>query len=169
MGPPGGGGRWDSGEGGGAKQMALSNKVLVGAFRASSNVSALTLDANGNYSSGGIPQGVCVVTDASDGNAASVKIATTGDLIVGVADTAPAAGTGDSVAVVMLGIARIKAGGAVSYGDLVRVGSSAGTVTTVPADGATSTYIVGRALEAAAESGDFISVQLAIGSQQIAS
>lgn len=149
--------------------MAGKNVLLAITGRASSNVTAITNDANGNYSSGGLPQGVCVMQDVSDGNFLSVTWATTGKMILGVADTAPAAGTGQSVAVQTHGIARIKAHGSITIGDLVYVGATDGTISTVPADGATSTYIVGTALEGATEAGDFISVLLQPCSQEIAS
>lgn len=149
--------------------MAYKNVIAASAKRGSSNVTAITKDANGNYSSGGIPQGVCVVMDAADGSFDAITIATTGQFILGVADSYPATGPGDSCIVQTLGVARIKAHSAITMGDIVKVGASDGTIATVGADGATSQYVVGIALETAAEAGDFIAVQLQPSSQEIAS
>ena len=136
-------------------------------MRASSNVSALTFDANGNYLSGGIPQGVAVIPDTVDGNPESVTIAGTGAYIMGIADTPPASGTGASVDVVQSGIMRCQASAAITYGQTLYVANASGQLGPIPADGATSVYVVGIALEAAAQAGDLITVLLAIGSQHV--
>jgi hypothetical protein len=147
--------------------MAWTNIIQSISARASANVTTLTLDSNGNYSSGGIPQGVCVMVDVPDGTTGAVTWATTGLLPLGVANTAPAAAKGQAVQVVTQGTMRIKAHSAITVGDIVYVGATDGTIATVTADGATSVYIVGVALESAAEAGDFIAVQLQIGSQHV--
>ncbi len=147
--------------------MATVQKGIQFGARASANVSALTFDANGNYLSGGIQQGVCVIPDIPDANPLSVTIAGVGALILGVSDTQPAAGTGQSLDVVQTGIMRIQAAAAVTIGAIVYVSNASGQVGAVPADGATSVYIVGTALEAAAQQGDLISVLLNIGSQHV--
>lgn len=150
--------------------MAHTNHLGVVSMRASSNVSALTLDSNGNYSSGGIPQGVCVILDTADGTTNAVTLpGGTGVQIVGISDTAPAAGTGQAVKVVTGNgsIVRLKAHAAITQGASLMVAATDGTVGAASAIGTTSIYTIGQALEAAAEAGDFISVLLQITAQNV--
>lgn len=147
--------------------MAVIQKILQVGFRGSANVPALTFDANGNYLSGGVQQGVAVVPDTVDGNPLSVTLPAVGALALGIADTPPAIGPGDSVDVVSVGLMRCQAAGAITYGQILYVANASGQLGPIPADGATSVYIVGIALEAAAQAGDLITVQLLLGSQHV--
>lgn len=127
---------------------------------ADSSVTAITRDADGNYSSGGIPFGSCVKGNAS-GKSLDVVLASTNDQILGIACEDPAVGPGDAVEVQHLGVAKVLAGAAVSLFDLVSCDST-GRVVTAAAAAATSKYLVGKALEAATAAGDLISVQLGV-------
>lgn len=128
----------------------------------SPSVTAITLDSNGNYSSGGIPFGTCVKVDTTDTTNAVVPCSAAGDKVDGIAITDPAAGPGASVLLQTMGVAKCLAGGAINYGDLVYCGDASGRVTTAPAPGVSQKYIVGKALEPATAAGDLISVQLGI-------
>lgn len=137
-------------------------------FQAAGTVTALTYSGNPPvYSSGGIPQFTCVKADASGAKPWDVIGASTGDKILGIAQDAPATGPNQSVRVRTEGISKVLAGAAISVGDIVYVGDSSGRVKTVPADGATSVYIVGVALTAATALGDIVSVLLQIGTQHV--
>ncbi|HKJ76855.1 MAG TPA: capsid cement protein [Gammaproteobacteria bacterium] len=68
-----------------------------------------------------------------------------------------AAASGNDLPVTVLGTAVVEAGGVVAVGDPV---SSDAQGRAVKMDGATYTVTVGRALEAAAQAGDFIEVTL---------
>lgn len=132
-----------------------------------SGVTAVTLTASGDYSSGGIAQYSVVKLNAS-GKIGDVIVATTGDFPDGIIQTnSKGNGPGNTCAVRRAGISKVLAGAAITLGDLVYVGDTSGRVKTVPADGATSVYIVGQALEAATAAGDVIMVQLQIGSQHV--
>lgn len=134
----------------------------------SSTVTAISLDSKGNYSSGGIAQGTVVKLYAS-GSSRDVVAAGAGDYPDGVV-TSHSKGNGPSLTCTVrdMGVAKVIAGGAISLGDLVKIDAS-GHVVTISADGATSDYILGQALEAATGTGDLISVQLRIGSQHVTS
>lgn len=123
-----------------------------------SGVSAITYDANGNYSSGGIQFGLCVKGNAS-GSSLDVVVGSTNDQCIGIACEDPAAAPGNEIEVQTIGVAKVLAGAAVSLFDLVSCDST-GRVVTAAAAAATSKYLVGRALEAATAAGDLISVQL---------
>lgn len=124
------------------------------------SVTAITLDANGNYSSGGIQFGLCVKGNAS-AKSLDVVIASTNDQILGIACEDPAAAPGEAVQVQYEGVAKVLAGAAVSLYDLVSCDST-GRVVTAAAPAVTSKYLVGKALEAATAAGDLISVQLGV-------
>lgn len=144
--------------------MAFVENIVGGSVpcQASSSVTAITLDSSGNYSSGGIQYGTCVKLDTS-GKLGDVVIANAaGNHAFGIAITDPAAGPSQAVRVQRLGIAKCRAGAAVSLGDLVYVTDSSGRVGTAPAAGASDSWIVGVALEAAAQAEDLISVALAV-------
>ncbi len=143
--------------------MAFTENIIGGSVpcQVDSSVSAITLDSKGNYSSGGIQYGTCVKLNAS-GKIGDVLICTTADHAFGVAITDPAAGPSASVRVARLGIVKCRAGAAVSLGDLVYVADSSGRVGTAPAAGASQSYIVGTAMEAATQAEDLISVALSV-------
>lgn len=143
--------------------MAFTENIIGGSVpcQASSSVTAITLDSKGNYSSGGIQYGTCVKLDTS-GKLGDVVVASTGNHAFGVAITDPAAGPSASVRVQRLGVAKCRAGGAVSLGDLVYVTDSSGRVGTAPAAGASDSWIVGTAMEAATQAEDLISVALSV-------
>src|SRR5262245_52473125 len=139
--------------------MANVNRVFERTYRVKSDVTAITYDADGNYSSGGIPAGTAVKLDATEAPE-TVTIAAQGNLIVGISTTSPAAGPGQPVSVLFLGIARCKAGAATTAADKLYVLDSSGRVGTAPALGQTSQYIVGQGLQAATQADDFIEVLL---------
>lgn len=136
-------------------------------FIASANVTnpTYTADQYGNltYTSGGIPQYCCVVQDLATGNPLDVTLSGANANIIGVAQDAPATGPNRPVNVQKSGIAKVSAASAINIGDLVATTGTGGQIATAPAAGATQTYIVGRALTAATEQGDIVSVQLMIG------
>ncbi len=136
-------------------------------FRASANVTALTWAGNPpTYSGGGIPQYYVVTPDVTTGNAEDIIVAiSTTVQPLGIAQDAPASGPGQSVRVRTGGVSKAIAGGAISYGDLLMVNAS-GQVVTATAAGATNFFLIGRALTAAAEIGDVISVMIEIGATQ---
>jgi hypothetical protein len=138
-------------------------------FQAASTVTAITKDASGNYSSGGIAQYSAVKLDASGAVPNDVIVASTGDRIIGIIQTGPATGTSQSCAVRSAGITKCLAKGAVAVGDQVYVKSTTGQVGTVTAEGATSVNMVGIALTPATADGDVFTVQLQISSQRVAS
>lgn len=144
--------------------MAFQEHIIGGSVPciASSSVTAITRDANGNYASGGIPFGTCVKLDTSGSSGDVVACSAAGDHAFGVACEDPAAGPNDAVQVQRHGVAKVLAGGAINYGDLVYVGDSSGRVTTAPAAAATDKWIVGTALEDATAAGDLISVALSV-------
>lgn len=132
-----------------------------------SGVTAVTLSSSGDYSSGGIAQYSVVKLNAS-GKIGDVIVATTGDFPDGVIVTnSKNNGPNNTCAVRWQGTCKVLAGAAITLGDLVYVGDTSGRVKTVPADGATSVYILGQALEAATALGDVIMVALQIGSQHV--
>lgn len=127
-----------------------------------SGVSAITYDANGNYSSGGIQFGTVVKLKTS-GGMFIVQQTTTNDRPLGVAYSDPAAGPNEPVSVQKLGRAKVMASGAISQGDLVACATN-GQIATAAAAGVSDQSIVGVALEAATQAGDLITVDLMIGS-----
>ena len=129
-------------------------------MRSSSSVSALSYDADGNYTSGGIPFGYCVKRDTS-GSPGDVVLASTNDQICGIATSDPATGPSQSISVQDLGTAKCAAGAAITIGDLVSCDST-GRVVTAAAPAATSKYLVGVAEESATAAGDYISVRLGV-------
>jgi len=137
-------------------------------FQGASTVSAITRDANGNYSSGGIVQYSAVKLDASGGVVNDVIVAGIGDRCIGIIQNAPAVGPSQSATVRHDGITKCLAKGAVAVGDQVYVKSASGQVGTVPAETTTSVNTVGFALTAAAADGDVFTVLLNIASQRIA-
>lgn len=146
--------------------MAYRTNIAALDAIASSNVSSITWTGNPPvYSSGGIPDAVVVTLDASDAiGDLAVKVAGTTDIPLGVAYLdRPAVTAGQPIAVQYVGVARLKAHAAISVGDQVVVGAADGTISTATTGAATSQALVGRALQAAAEAGDYISVQLTIG------
>lgn len=153
--------------------MATSNRLFTLPFVASSNVTAVTLTGNPPaYSSGGIPQFTAVVLDTATGNTRDIKGATVNTTpILGVLQnstypagnsTPGAIGPGDSADVMILGVTKMIAGGAVSNGDIVSVNGS-GQAVTAPAAGVSNVYVIGRALTAAAAANDLIEVLLMPG------
>ena len=153
--------------------MATSNRLFTLPFVASSNVTAVTLSGNPpTYSSGGIPQFTAVVVDTATGNARDIKGATVNTApILGVVQnsTYPAGnsqsgaiGPGDSADVMVYGVTKMVAAGAISVNALVSVNGS-GQATTAPAAGVSQVYIIGIALTAATEANDLIEVLLLPG------
>lgn len=144
--------------------MAFSEHVQGGSVPciASASVTAITYDANGNYSSGGIQFGTCVKLDTTGKMLDVVACSAAGDHAFGIALEDPAAGPSEAVQVQRLGVAKVRAGGAIALGDLVYVTDTSGRVGTAPAPGVSQKYIVGVALEAAAQAEDLISVALAV-------
>lgn len=138
-------------------------------YQAASTVSAISYDANHNYSSGGIPQFRAVKIDASGGVVNDVIVASTGNRIVGIIQSAPATGPSQSCSVRFNGVSKAVAKGAIAVGDQVYVGDTAGRLSTVTAEGATSVNMVGIALTSAVGDDDLFVVQLQIGSQRVAS
>lgn len=134
-------------------------------MRASSNVSALTYSGNPPaYSSGGLPFGVAVAADTGTGLVGDCTLpSAVGAKIVGIAQTYPAAGTGDSVDVAVRGTVKCLAAGAIAIDDLIEVADNTGKVQT--ARSATATFLLGRAVTAAVGAGDYVSVELNIGSK----
>jgi hypothetical protein len=144
--------------------MAFETNVFDFPMEASANVSAVTYTGNPPvYSSGGIPQFSAVMVDTTTGNVNDVILATTGKLILGIAQDGPATGPGQSIRLRQLGISKAIASGAVSYGDMVYVANSSGQLGTAPAAGATDSFCVGIALTAATAVGDTFSVLLVPG------
>jgi len=134
------------------------------ACQASPNVTALTFTGNPPvYTSGGIPQFVAVIEDTTTGNINDVKVATTGQLALGIAQDGPATGPGQSLRVRELGISKAQAAGAVAYGDIVYVANSSGQLGTAPAAGATNVFAVGKARTPATQAGDLFEVLLMPG------
>lgn len=134
----------------------------------SSSVSAITLDSKGNYSSGGIAQGTIVKLYTS-GSARDVVAAGAGDYPDGVVvSSSKGNGPGLTCTVRDEGVVKVIAGGAISLGDLLKADAS-GHAVTKAADGATTEYLIGQALEAATGSGDLISVQMRIGTSHATS
>lgn len=142
--------------------MAFSQQIIGGKLNClvDSGVTAITYDANGNYSSGGIAFGTCVKGNAS-GSSGDVVIASTNDHVLGIATDDPAAGPSTSVSVQYEGVAKVLAGGAVALYDLVSCDST-GRVVTAAAPGVSDKWLVGVALEPATAAGDLIAVQLGI-------
>ena len=127
-----------------------------------SGVTALTYDANGNYSSGGLQFGT-VAKYKTTGGINTVVATTTGDMPFGIVLSDPAAGPSEAVTLQVYGQAKVMAGGAISQGDLVYCTTN-GQIATAPAPGVSQSYLVGRALEPASQAGDLIAVALMIGS-----
>ena len=144
--------------------MAFQEHIVGGSVpcTASSSVTAVSYDANGNYSSGGIPFGTCVKLDTSGKMGDVVACSAAGDHAFGVACEDPAAGPSEAVKVQRLGVAKCLAAAAVSLGDLVYVADTSGRGGTAPAPGVSDKWIVGTALEAATAAGDLISVSLSV-------
>lgn len=146
-------------------QGATTNRPYI----TSSNVTGVTYsaDAFGNltYASGGIRQYAVVQLDTATGNTLDIKVASTaaGLLPIGVLQDYPALGPGAPANVQVNGISKVRASGAVSVGDLVYVSDTAGRVGTAPAAGVSQSYIVGRALTAATQTDDILSVELLLG------
>ncbi len=132
-------------------------------------VTAITLDSAGNYSSGGIPQ-YSVVQLNTAGSIGDVIVGAVGVFPEGVIQTnSKNNGPKNTCAVRYTGTSKVLASAAITIGQLVYVADSSGRVGPIPADGATSVYIVGQALQAATAVGDIIMVQLMIGSQRVIS
>lgn len=133
----------------------------------SSNVSAITWSGNPpTYSSGGIPQYYVVTQDTGTGNVNDVILASSTTVMpLGVAQDGPATGPGQSVRVRTDGITKAIAGAAISVDAALMVNGS-GQVVTATAAGATSFFLIGKALTSATASGDTISVRLRIGTTQ---
>ena len=155
--------------------MATGNELFDLPFVASSNVSALTYSGNpATYSSGGLPQFRAVILDTATGNSRDVKGATaTSAPILGVLQNSTvlaggttgaggAIGAGDQAIVRIYGVTKMEAGGAITTGSNVQVDGS-GRCVTASAAGVSNNYLVGIALEAAAGSGDLITVLLMPG------
>lgn len=146
-------------------QGASTNRTYI----TSTNVTSVTYTADqyGNltYSSGGIRQFQVVALDAATGNALDIKVASTaaGLLPVGVLQDYPALGPGVPANVQVNGQSKVRAAAAVSVGDLVYVSDTSGRVGTAPAAGVSQSYIVGRALTAATQADDILTVELLIG------
>lgn len=138
-------------------------------MQAAASVSAITKDANGNYSSGGIPQYAAVKLDASGAVPNDVVIATTGDIAFGIAQSGPATGTSQSMSVRTLGISKALAGAAIVVGVQVYVGDSSGRLKTVTAAGATGVVVVGLALTPATAAGDVFTVLIQPTTQAVTS
>lgn len=103
-----------------------------------------------------IPAYRLVKLGTADGKVTTAVAAT--DLIVGpIMDVSPA--IGERVDVVMVGIAYIEAGAAITRGSLVTSDSVGRCVTAAPAAGANNRCI-GVAVEAATAAGDIITVQI---------
>lgn len=138
-------------------------------YTTSANVTAVTYSADqyGNltYSSGGIRQFQVVMLDTATGKPGDIKVASTaaGTLPLGVLQDYPALGPNAPANVQVSGISKVRAGAAVSVGDLVYVVDTSGRVGTAPAPAATNSYIVGRAITAATEADDILSVELLLG------
>jgi len=125
-------------------------------FQASTNVTAVTLDSKGQYSSGGIPQYAVVVQDVATAGTREVKLAAAASAkALGISQLEPM-GPGESVMVRVDGISRAIAAGAITKGDTVMIADATGKIATATA--ATANFVVGEALEAAAASGDIISI-----------
>lgn len=137
-------------------------------YWASTNVSAITWTGNPpSYSSGGIPQYTMVTLDTGTGNVSDVILATSTTVLpIGVSQSGPATGPGQSLQVRTDGITKMIAGAAVSVDASLMIDSS-GRAVTATAAGATNIYVIGKALTAATALGDTISVRLRIGSTQI--
>lgn len=135
---------------------------------ANPSTTAISYDASGNYSSGGIPFGTVVVKDTSDG-IDYVSIASSANLPYAVAATDPAAGPSETVRLVRLGSCKVLAGAAITIGDLLVVGDSSGRATTAGAAGHNGAWLLGVAEESATAAGDLITVRLMIGAQQLIS
>lgn len=144
--------------------MAFIENVIGGSVpcQVSSSVTAITLDSKGNYTSGGIQFGTAVKLDTT-GKLGDVIIASTGNEPFGICITDPAAGPSASCRVQTLGVTKCRAGAAISLGDKVYVTDASGRVGTAPAAGVSQSFIVGTALEPAAQAEDLISVRLLIG------
>jgi Uncharacterized conserved protein (DUF2190) len=138
-------------------------------FQAASTVSAITKDANGNYSSGGIVQYSAVKLDASGAVPDDVIVASTGDIPIGIIQTAPATGPSQSCAVRCTGISKAIAGAAVTVGAQVYVGDSSGRLKVVPAAGATGVVTIGLALTPATAVGDIFTIAFQISTQAVTS
>lgn len=124
--------------------------------RASSNVTGVTYDANGNYSSGGIPQYRVVVWDTTGED--EVALPSGADVpACGVAISGPTT-TGQTVTLATKGRVRVEAHGAITALDLVMVAANTGRITTATAAG--NHYIIGQAMQAAANQGELIEVEL---------
>lgn len=138
-------------------------------YTTSSNVTAVTYsaDAFGNltYSSGGIRQFAVVVLDTATGKPGDIKVAASaaGSLPLGVLQDYPALGPNAPANVQVSGVSKVRASASLSVGDLVYVADSSGRVGTAPAAGVSQSYILGRALTAATQADDIISVELLIG------
>lgn len=150
--------------------MATQNRLFTLPFVASSNVSAITLTGNPPvYSSGGLVQFTAVILDTATGNNRDIKGATTANApILGILqNTTVAAGSnqsgaitaGDGADVMIYGVSKMVASGAISNGALISVNGS-GQATTAAAAGATDTYVIGIALTAATEANNLIEVLL---------
>ena len=135
----------------------------------STNVSALSWTGNPPvYSSGGIPQYSVVTQDTGTGNVGDVIVATSTTVMpVGISQDGPAIGPGNSVRVRTDGISKAIAGAAISVDASLMVNGS-GQVVTATAAGATTFFLIGKALTAATAAGDIISVRLRIGATQYA-
>jgi hypothetical protein len=145
------------------------NSGLDLTFQAASTVSAISKDANGNYSSGGIPQYAAVKLDASGAVPNDVIVASTGDVPVGIAQSGPATGPSQSMSVRTFGITKALAGAAIVVGVQVYVGDSSGRLKTVTAAGATGVVVVGQALTPATAAGDVFTVLLTPTTQAVTS
>jgi hypothetical protein len=150
--------------------MAFEQQIVGGDINmeGSSNVTALTYDALGNYSGGGIPQYTAVVIDTATGGVNDVRLPTVANAqIIGIAQSAPATGPGQSCRVRVYGISKAQASAAITVGQQVAVANTSGQLGPAPAGTATNTYIVGVALTPASAAGDLFSVLLMPGASTV--
>jgi len=133
----------------------------------STNVTVLSWTGNPPvYNSGGIPQYSVVTQDTGTGNVGDVIVATSTTVMpIGISQDGPAIGPGNSVRVRTDGISKAIAGAAISVDALLMVNGS-GQVVTATAAGASNFFTIGKALTAATQAGDIVSVRLRIGSSQ---
>lgn len=147
--------------------MAYENQLFDEPCEASSNVSAVTYSGNPPvYSSGGIPQFYAVVDDTGTGNESDVKVAGATAAIRGIAQDGPAVGPGAAVRVRTLGISKMVAGGAITYGQLIQTDSS-GRGVAAAAGTTTNLAVIGVARSAATQAGDLFSVFLTPGAASL--
>lgn len=136
--------------------MALELRGIDLPCQGSSNVTALVSDAMGNYTSGGVNQYAVVQLDTSSAKFGDVTTPSGSAVKVFGVNVGAPFGPGDAAQIRVSGVARCRAASAIAYGDTVMVADTSGRIATATA--ATADFVLGRALEAAANANEIITV-----------